>query len=151
MAYILRGTDDANSVFVLKASGSTSFGRDDSNDYQLSLKSVSKNHASIQVFGANKATITDLGSRNGTYIGTGNPITWRRLGESQSTSIYIGDLIRFGNSGSHFKFEFDENSSHVSEDLIRLQDNKVNITDEYSGPISINQVFIFRKKETFHS
>ena len=48
-------------------------------------RAISNEHAVVEIRGESPqvrgflATITDLGSRNGTFIGNGNPIEWNKV------------------------------------------------------------------------
>jgi DNA-binding NtrC family response regulator len=75
-------------VVELPMAGSVSVGRDADSDLQLADASVSRRHARIDMRG-DHATVTDLGSRNGTWI------NGERLSD-EPRRVARGDEIRLG-------------------------------------------------------
>jgi DNA-binding winged helix-turn-helix (wHTH) protein len=71
---------------VLLREGESVVGRDPSADVFLPSASVSRRHALI-VVNVDRATVTDLDSKNGTFIGD-DPV--------HASAIADGDLVRFG-------------------------------------------------------
>jgi pSer/pThr/pTyr-binding forkhead associated (FHA) protein len=69
-------------------------------------KAVSKVHAELEVAGSIEnldfsARLVDLESRNGTFVGNGNPIEWEKVRGSHK--LVIGDKIKFGTGGTPYQ------------------------------------------------
>lgn len=73
------------SVFVLE--GELILGRGGDTDVQILSKSISREHARVRASGLGRATIKDLGSRNGTWVNN------RRVTEELLSN---GDELRIG-------------------------------------------------------
>ena len=74
-----------------------SIGRDAFCDITIDDQSVSDHHCSIAVIDANKAILTDLDTKSGTFVGD-------KCVRDGELNIYPGDTIRFGNHKNSFLF-----------------------------------------------
>ena len=108
MPFVLRNIEDEVD-FICNCPGKTSVGRGEHNNWTPpNSRAISKEHSIIEIYTTNNktneftTTITDLDSRNGTFIGNGNPIEWHRI--KGSNPIKIGDKIRFGTGGPAYLF-----------------------------------------------
>ncbi|MDP8960920.1 MAG: FtsK/SpoIIIE domain-containing protein [Actinomycetota bacterium] len=70
------------------AAGTNVVGRDPSADVSLTSSTVSARHSALEVDGIGQVTVSDLGSRNGTWIGAEPVMTPRELS--------AGDILRVG-------------------------------------------------------
>ena len=84
--------DNRGTSFDITGIGTYTIGRNDS-DVILNDEKVSRKHASITVAGAGQYTITDLASRNGTFV-NGIRLSHR--------SLRHNDLIRIGSTTLRF-------------------------------------------------
>ena len=66
--------------------GAVTIGRDDSADLQLPDKTISRRHAALRIEG-DTAVVSDLGSRNGTYVNGDSLEDPRRLREGDSLQM----------------------------------------------------------------
>ena len=98
--------------------GKSTIGRAESNTIRPDSKSVSKNHAEIVIFEQdNKAPILrDFQSRNGTFIGRGNPLEWQKVKGQVANNLQENDIIRFGNASPIFVFRY-ESEVEIEEKL----------------------------------
>ena len=77
--YVFRNLDDEVD-FKCNFPGKTTIGRSDQNNWTPpNSKAVSKEHAVVEISQSGGAVIEDLESRNGTFIGHGNPIEWHKV------------------------------------------------------------------------
>ena len=84
---------DGSSRTYLVHEGSNILGRSNDSDFRLPDTGVSRQHAEI-TWDGQQATVTDLGSTNGTTV-NGNPV--------QSWQLNDGDVIRVGHSSLVFR------------------------------------------------
>ena len=106
MPLVFRNLDDLVD-FQCNFPGKTSIGRGEQNNWSPpNSKAVSKEHAIVQLSGTVgekdfSAVITDLDSRNGTFVGNGNPIEWTKVRGTEK--LMLGDKIKFGTGGTPYQ------------------------------------------------
>jgi len=113
----LAGTDGKRYYTLPLKEGKWHVGRQPECDLSIPLKTVSRNHAEIEVLGdSDKCFVTDMNSRNGTLV-NGEAIDKR-------TAIREGDLIAFGNT--EFKVVPADESATASPDssMVRFSEHE---------------------------
>lgn len=80
---------------ILLRGGSLLVGRDEGAEIRLDVSGVSRKHARLSVEGEAQVTLTDLGSRNGTFV---NAL------RVESASLRDGDELRFGPAVLRLRF-----------------------------------------------
>ena len=114
MPYVLVNRD-TGFRHELECPGKTSIGRGPSNAIQPNSKSVSKQHAEIELFleAYKRPLVRDFSSRNGTFVGRG--LDWTKVADEMT--LDAGDVIRFGNAApTSFLFQWEEEPVEVPVD-----------------------------------
>jgi hypothetical protein len=107
MPFVFRNLDDGVD-FQFIYPGKTTIGRGENNHWSPpAQRAVSKMHAEVEISGSSEdrtfdSRIIDLESRNGTFIGTGNPIEWEKVRGMRKLSL--GDKVKFGTGGTPYQF-----------------------------------------------
>ncbi len=86
-------TDGGTSVVVdVPPSGEATIGRDSSCAVRVALPSISRKHATIAATPGGKLRITDLGSKNGTFVGDSRLVT------GEGARVALGEPFRLGDA-----------------------------------------------------
>lgn len=103
---VFRNLDDGVD-FQCVYPGKTTIGRGEHNHWSPpNQRAVSKVHAELEIAGTLEnrdfsARLVDLDSRNGTFVGIGNPIEWEKVRGSHK--LTVGDKIKFGTGGTPYQ------------------------------------------------
>jgi pSer/pThr/pTyr-binding forkhead associated (FHA) protein len=103
---VFRNLDDGVD-FQCVYPGKTTIGRGEHNHWSPpNQRAVSKVHAELEIAGTLEnrdfsARLIDLESRNGTFVGIGNPIEWEKVRGSHK--LTVGDKIKFGTGGTPYQ------------------------------------------------
>ncbi|MBW4648415.1 MAG: adenylate/guanylate cyclase domain-containing protein [Kastovskya adunca ATA6-11-RM4] len=104
--YLLLPTDSGNRYLPLVGSNCWTVGRSDDNNFVLSDRWISRNHAMLQCTETGDFYLIDLGSRNGSFV------NGRRV--SIPVTLRNGDRLTFGQTDLEFHCPLKEGSSNAS-------------------------------------
>ncbi len=110
--YLLLPTDTGNRYLPLVGSNCWTVGRSDDNNFVLSDRWISRNHAMLQCTETGDFYLIDLGSRNGTFV------NGRRV--SIPVTLSNGDRLTFGQT----ELEFHSPSSSRTNDYTQTSDKE---------------------------
>ncbi len=107
--YLLLPTETGNRYLPLVGSNCWTVGRGDDNNFVLSDRWISRNHAMLQCTETGDFYLIDLGSRNGSFV------NGRRVGIP--VTIRNGDRLMFGQTELEFHCPSNSRNSDISQPL----------------------------------
>ena len=105
--YLLLPTDTGNRYLPLVGSNCWTVGRSDDNNFVLSDRWISRNHAMLQCTETGDFYLIDLGSRNGSFV------NGRRV--SIPVTLHNGDRLTFGQTDLEFHCPSTKSNSDFSQ------------------------------------